>query len=251
MAAPLAIFNMDPNAADEVQKVAAYLEQAEAIIKVHILLGMGSFSRVFECTVRNHDETVAVKLLTDKDALPGRGREGQFIKGLRHPNLVNVFDIVEGDIEFIVLELCSGGSLQDLLHSDPEGRDTWLRVPLIERLNAGQGVAEALRFLHELDVLHRDVKSGNVFLLSKLIAGEPLSPVKLGDMGFARPIAEFDGMTQGVGTLRYMAPEVIMSGNYGASADVFSMGILMHEIVSGKMPFDKRNEASLILAITQ
>ncbi|CAJ1425769.1 unnamed protein product, partial [Effrenium voratum] len=213
--------------------------------EVHDLLGTGSFSFVFRCTVHGLDEPVAVKVLKNKDMLPGRGRESEFIQGLRHPNLVNVLGIFEGDVHYVILELCEGGSLQDVIHRD----GLWPTVPLAHRLRAGYDIAAALDFLHQQDILHRDVKSGNAFLLTPLQEGEAIPTVKLGDMGFARPVSDFDMMTQGVGTLRYMAPEVLNSGEYNCQADVFSFGILLHEILSGEIPFGSRNEASLCLLI--
>eukprot|EP00434_Breviolum_minutum_P037421 symbB.v1.2.033178.t1/scaffold4024.1/size46069/2 len=122
-------------------------------------------------------------------------------------------------------------------------------MPAVERLRAGYDIASALDYIHQQDILHRDIKSGNAFLHTEIVVGQPLPTVKVGDMGFARPLSDFDQMTQGVGTLRYMAPEVLNSGEYGVSADVFSFGILLHEMLSGQVPFGGRNEAALCLAI--
>ncbi|CAJ1365625.1 unnamed protein product [Effrenium voratum] len=110
-------------------------------------LGTGSFSFVFRgCTVHGLDEPVAVKVLKNKDMLPGRGRESEFIQGLRHPNLVNVLGIFEGDVHYVILELCEGGSLQDVIHRDGS---LWPTVPLAHRLRAGYDIAAALDFLHQ------------------------------------------------------------------------------------------------------
>lgn len=225
----------------------AELAKSENIAAVHHLLGCGCFSYVYCCNIHGRDEHVAVKVFMCKEALPGRGKEAKFFLGLHHPNLVNVLDFSIGEPEYVVLELCSGGSLQDVFYG---GSNFWDTVPLHQRAGAVRDVARALDFLHQQDVLHRDVKSGNVFFSTPPVVGEALPPVKLGDFGFARPV-DCSSMTQGVGTLRYMAPEVLMSGNYNTAADVFSLAILMHEILSGKMPYGKRNEASLVLAITE
>mmetsp|Transcript_41134 Transcript_41134/g.76482 ORF Transcript_41134/g.76482 Transcript_41134/m.76482 type:complete len:285 (-) Transcript_41134:106-960(-) len=222
------------------------LAECEGIVQVNSVLGAGSFSYVFRCSVTGYDEEVAVKVLKAKDVLPGRGRESDFIQGLRHPNLVNVLGIFEGDLNYIILELCYGGSLQDAIHGS---ESVWGHVPARDRLRAGCDISHALDFLHQQEIIHRDIKSGNAFLCTPLIVGEVLPPVKVGDMGFARPASDFEAMTQGVGTLRYMAPEVLNSGEYGVQADVFSFGILLHECMSGLIPFGARNEASLCLAI--
>jgi len=188
--------------------------------------------------------------LKTKDFLPGRGREAHFIQGLRHENLVNLLEIVEGDLDYFVLELCSGGSLQDILYPSSSAPSKWPDVDPRQRIRAGYDIALALDFLHQQDILHRDVKSGNVFLQTP-IEGDVLPVVKLGDLGFARPMSDYDSMTQGVGTMRYMAPEVIEGGDYGTKADVFSLAILIHEMLTCQIPFGRRNEASICLAIQQ
>eukprot|EP00435_Cladocopium_sp_Y103_P043116 s2212_g12.t1 len=224
------------------------LQESERIQEVHEWLGTGSFSNVFRCQVMGIEDQVAVKVLKQKDMLPGRGREALFIEGLRHPNLVNVLGIVEEDaMHYVILELCTGGSLQDVIHEEEE--DLWQQMPAMERLRAGYDIALALDYIHQQDILHRDIKSGNAFLHTPIVPGCGVPTVKVGDMGFARPLSEFDGMTQGVGTLRYMAPEVLNSGEYGVSADIFSFGILLHEMLSGNIPFRGKNEAALCLAI--
>eukprot|EP00931_Biecheleriopsis_adriatica_P120663 TRINITY_DN95782_c0_g1_i1.p1 TRINITY_DN95782_c0_g1~~TRINITY_DN95782_c0_g1_i1.p1 ORF type:complete len:294 (-),score=30.58 TRINITY_DN95782_c0_g1_i1:28-909(-) len=237
------------------EHVQSLLENTGHVRQVHSLLGTGSFSYVFRCTLQDYPEQVAVKALRSKELLPGRGREAHFNQSLRHINLVNLIQSVETDeLDYFVLELCRGGNLQDVLHNTPDR--PWDRVPLPERARAGRDVAVALDFLHQMDILHRDVKSGNTFLLLPLAEAWindtfTLPTVKLGDLGFARPMSDYDNLTQGVGTMRYMAPEVINSGDYGTKADVFSLGILIHECLSGGVPFGSRNEASMCLAILE
>jgi len=232
---------------EHAEQIVERLQQSERVQEVYELLGTGSFSFVFRCQVDGIEDPVAVKVLKRKDMLPGRGRECEFTQGLRHPNLVNVLGIVEEDIlHYIILELCTGGNLQDVIHGEEE---LWEEVPAVERLRAGYDIASALDYIHQQDILHRDIKSGNAFLHTPIVPGCGLPTVKVGDLGFARPLSEFDRMTQGVGTLRYMAPEVLHSGEYGVSADIFSFGILLHEILTGNIPFSGKNEAALCLAI--
>eukprot|EP00913_Durusdinium_trenchii_P015863 g14908.t1 len=170
--------------------------------------------------------------------MPRRGRESQFIQDLRHPNLVNVLAIVQDEqLHYVVLELCTGGNLQDVIHKEDS---PWESVPSVYRLRGGYDILLALDYIHQQGVLHRDIKSGNAFLHTPIVEGEALPTVKVGDMGFARPLSDYDAMTQGVGTLRYMAPEVLNSGEYNVTADMFSFR---------NIPFQSRNEASLCLAI--
>lgn len=226
----------------------ALIKTVPGILKIHALLGVGSFSHVFRCNIEGIEEQVAVKLLGE-DVLPGRGREAHFTAGLEHPNLVRLYRIVEGPPDYLVLELCSAGCLHEFLHS-PANREILQAISPLQRARAGLDIASALEYLHAREIVHRDIKAGNCFLKEAVIAGENLPPVKVGDLGFARPLTSMGtSMTQGIGTVRYMAPEVIDSGNYGVQADVFSLGILLHELLSGQIPYGKRNEASLILSV--
>ncbi|CAK9005180.1 unnamed protein product [Durusdinium trenchii] len=137
-------------------------------------------------------------------------------------------------------------AFQDVIHKEDS---PWESVPSVYRLRGGYDILLALDYIHQQGVLHRDIKSGNAFLHTPIVEGEALPTVKVGDMGFARPLSDYDAMTQGVGTLRYMAPEVLNSGEYNVTADMFSFSILLHELMSGNIPFQSRNEASLCLAI--
>jgi serine/threonine protein kinase len=121
------------------------------------------------------------------------------------------------------------------------------------RLNAMLGIVSAIEYLHSGNIIHRDVKSGNCFLSYAI---EPwaieIPALKLGDLGLARPVA-MENMTRGAGTMRYMAPEVITSHSYGLGADIFSLGIMLHELVTGEPPFSKAklNEGAIAAKIVQ
>jgi len=220
------------------------LRKANGIENVFEWLGTGGFSSVFRCQCSGIHDQVAVKVLKYKDALPGRGKEAEFLQGLQHPHLVNVLGHVD-DPQCILLELCSGGSLQAALYTS----DVWEDVPASDRLRAGCDIASGLNYLHAEGILHRDLKPGNVFLHTPIIVGEALPMVKLGDLGLARPCCEFDIMTQGVGTLRYMAPEVLESGQYSLSADIYSFGLMLHELLTGNEPFCGKGEARVVLMV--
>jgi len=220
------------------------------IAKVHRRLGVGSFGHVYQCSIIGSSEQVAVKVLL-RAPRAEKDREANLLKQLAHPNLIRLWDHIQSDdIHALVFELCTGGSLQAFLH----GTTAMLAMSfkLHERLKAMVGIVSAIEYLHSQSIVHRDVKSANCFLSSKAMATAELPPLKLGDLGLARPLAN-ESMTRGIGTIRYMAPEVITSHNYGLAADIFSLGVMLHEVASGQVPFgiSKRNDGVLAASIVQ
>lgn len=223
------------------------------VLQVHELLGIGSFSYVYSCTVEGMQDRVAVKLLAESDKTLEEHREIMLLNRLQHPNLVRILSVVEADastIQALIFELCEGGSLQEVLHGRFGGAEYLSNVTVQARARATLDVAFAISYLHDQDIVHRDVKSGNVYLVQP-IPPDPgrLPPMKLGDLGFARSVERM--MTRGIGTVRYMAPEVISSGLYGLPADIYSAGVLLYELLSGQLPYgrEKINDAVLAMAI--
>jgi len=223
------------------------------ILGVHDLLGVGSFGYVYRCTFEGVTEQVAVKVLFQNMLSLEQNREVTLLQELHHPNLVRLLEVVHGSLQGLVLELCAGGSLQELLHG-PNAQCLLMGLGLQQRVKAALDVASAVEYLHSAGIVHRDVKSGNAFLSQPVAPGAVALPlVKLGDLGLARFVAPTAAMmTQGVGTVRYMAPEVIVSSLYGLAADIFSCGILLHELVTGMLPYGggkKMNDGVLTMAI--
>lgn len=220
------------------------------VLQVHELLGTGSFSHVFRCKVSSCSEDVAVKVPTR--SIPSeKDRELALLMTLDHPNLVRLLDTSKvRNIQALVLELCSGGSLTAFLHKN---RAEAQRFGLPERIRGMLGIVHAIEYLHCQNIVHRDVKSGNCFLLHQVADdADELPPLKLGDMGLARPITT-ESMSRGVGTVRYMAPEVITSGNYGLGADIYSLGVMLHEMASGQQPYvrERLSEAVITVKVVQ
>mmetsp|Transcript_56006 Transcript_56006/g.144536 ORF Transcript_56006/g.144536 Transcript_56006/m.144536 type:complete len:330 (-) Transcript_56006:273-1262(-) len=223
-------------------------------IEVHELLGLGSSSYVFSCSMQGIDGRVAVKLLACDDQRLNENREVAILTQLQHPNLVALLNVVEGPPHALVLELCIGGSLQELMHGARFGKKLFSNIGPGARARLGLDVALAVQYLHDLQIVHRDVKSGNTFLTETVHPGSAtLPPARLGDLGLARAVSSSSMMTKGIGTVRYMAPEVINSGGYGQSADIYSYGVLLHELLTGEMPFGhlRCNLAALAMAIAQ
>jgi serine/threonine protein kinase len=173
---------------------------------------------------------VAIKLLRDDGGPRSVARfeqEAQILARLHHPNVVTVFDTgVDGGERFIVMELVEGPTLRELL--DREGRLAPERAAEI-----ASGLASALGFAHEHDVIHRDVKPSNVLLL-------PDGGVKLADMGIARLLSP-EALTATLslrGTARYISPEQARGDRVDSRTDLYSLGCVLFEMLTGRTPFE-------------
>lgn len=199
-------------------------------------IGRGATGEVWRGTDRRSGETIAAKVLhrehLEDDTLVERFvRERSILVGLRHPNVVEVRDlVVEGERLAIVMEFVGGGSLRDTLTERGP-----LRPAVAFRVVAA--VLDGLAAAHDRQVVHQDLKPDNVLLAS---AWQYLGTgaVKLSDFGIAEIVADRRLGSSGlVGTPEYMAPELLVTGAAGLSADVYGAGILLYELIAGRTPF--------------
>lgn len=189
-------------------------------------LGSGQTSHVFLAT---HPQFGKVALKLPRDELHDRPvlrrmfeNEVQITLGLRHRNLVAAMDgRPTGRQAFLALEYCSGGTLDQLLLEAGQ-------LPLERAVRLASDVAAGLQQSHAQQVLHRDVKPANVFLTEDGVA-------KLGDFGTGRYMT--DEIQDRVGTAFYMAPEIFEGGAATVASDIYSLGILAYEVLSGSRPF--------------
>src|SRR5882672_3467186 len=203
-------------------------------------VGAGNFGTVYKARHLELDHTVAVKVLqtsavTDPDAVARFRREGVTACRVRHPNAVGVLDfgITSRGVADLVMELLAGYALEDEIKG---GRV----LPLGRALRIVAAVCEALAVAHRAGIVHRDIKPGNVFLHQ---AGGQEVP-KVLDFGIAK-IAGAAALQQRVtlegwivGTPVYMAPERFGSGEITGEADVYSVGVMLYQMLSGRLPFD-------------
>ena len=193
----------------------------------------GGFGEVYYA-VTDAGKEVALKLLHNNLEVELRG-VSQCLN-LKHPNLVTIFDIRQ-DAErdhWIVMEYVGGQSLHDALQQHPDG------MPLQQVLNWLTGLTAGLSFLHDRGLVHRDLKPANIFSDGGV--------VKVGDVGLSKFISESrrSAQTQSVGTVYYMAPEVAR-GRYGREVDVYSLGIMLYEMMTGRVPFEGESAGEILM----
>lgn len=196
------------------------------------LLGEGASKRVYRARDLRLDRDVALALVRpaglDEASLERIRREAQSLARLSHPNIVTIFDVGDdGGTPYFVSELMGGGDLRSLLEHTPDGR-----LPVDRASEIAIGLCHALAAAHETGTIHRDLKPGNVWLTT---GGTP----KLGDFGLA-VMVDRTRMTQAamlVGTPAYLAPEQALGGEITPRTDLYSLGVLLYELVTGRRPF--------------
>src|SRR5688572_2282677 len=208
-------------------------------------VGEGASALVYRAWDTKLGRIVAVKILRDVAALSEIARlrflrEGQATAGLLHPNVVSVYDVgEEGGRLYLVMEFVEGRTLaQDLAREPGPLRE---RIVLLER--AARGVAAA----HEKGIVHRDLKPANILVTA---AGEP----KVGDFGLARLMDSSVELTRTgatLGTPLYMAPEQVEGKDVTTRTDVYSLGAILYEVLTGRPPHTGDSVAELYAKITR
>lgn len=209
-------------------------------------LGSGGMGTVFEAENLSLGRLVAVKIASrpdSKDALARFAREASIVASLQHLNICDVYDV--GDLPngagpYIVLERLVGDTLHARL-----GRSR--RVPTSELVDIFVQVLSGLQAAHTARILHRDLKPQNIFLVDR-VGGGPL--VKIVDFGLARdlslsPASRLTKPGRLCGTLQYMSPEQLRGETLDQRSDVFSVGVIMYEALTGHHPFAAASSVEL------
>ncbi|MFM9961947.1 MAG: protein kinase domain-containing protein [Planctomycetaceae bacterium] len=196
-------------------------------------IARGGFGEVYYA-LSDSGKEVAIKLLQENLEVELRGVTQCL--NLKHPNLVTLFDIKQdrdGD-HWIVMEFVGGKTLDRVIHEAPRG------LPLEEVLAWLDGIAAGIGYLHDRGIVHRDLKPANIFRENGV--------VKVGDVGLSKFIAPSrrSAHTQSVGTVYYMAPEVA-KGRYGKEVDVYSLAVILFELLTGRVPFDGETTAEILM----
>ncbi|XP_060594604.1 serine/threonine-protein kinase Nek4-like [Ruditapes philippinarum] len=210
------------------------------------LLGEGGFGKVFLIEDKSDPSTKqALKLMDigsmDADTLALTLQEIKLLSELEHEHVLSfVASFVQDDKICIVTEFCPNGDLSDYINNQHGNPLEELR--LIEWFRQ---IASAIEYLHDRNIIHRDLKSQNIFLDANMNC-------KLGDFGIARVLDPVINMAQTqIGTPHYMSPEIFMGIGYNAKTDIWSLSILIYELATLEKPFDALFMPMLIFNITR
>lgn len=218
--------------------------------------GAGGMGEVFKARDTRLDRTVAIKVLgagsaMNEDLRARFEREAKIISSLNHSHICTLYDIGnEEGRDYLVMEFLEGETLAERLKKGP--------LPVAEALSIASEVSDALDKAHRQGLIHRDLKPGNVMLTSE--------GAKLLDFGLAKsqlaggPIAGVSAITQTtpltgagtiMGTMQYMAPELLDGSEADARSDIFAFGVMLYETITGQRAFEAKSQASLIAAIIE
>jgi serine/threonine protein kinase len=206
------------------------------------LVGRGGMATVYRAHDTVLNRSVAIKVLeqsltVDPKAVERFRREAVTAANLEHPSIVRVYDVQQqGNIHFITMRFVQGTTLRDILRDNGS-------LPLPAALNIIKPVAAALHYAHRNGVIHRDVKPGNILV-------EPDGTVLLTDFGIARAMdnaqASLTAVGLVMGTADYLAPEQIAGRPAEARSDLYSLGVVLYEILTGVTPFGGENTAAIL-----
>ncbi len=209
--------------------------------EIHELIGVGGMAYVYKAYDRVEGRWVAIKILKEEfsnnsDFLRRFRNESKAIAVLSHPNIVKVYDVSFGDqIQYIVMEFIDGITLKQYI--EQEGVIRWN-----EAVHFTTQILMALECAHEKGIIHRDIKPQNIMLLQD-------GTIKVADFGIARFLqSETTTMTdKAIGSVHYIAPEQASGDYITDKADIYSVGVMLYEMLTGKLPFVADNAVSVAL----
>ena len=204
-------------------------------------VGNGGMATVYKAKDKVLNRFVAVKVLkeeftTDEEFVKRFNIEAQSAAGLTHPNIVSVYDVgQEDEIHFIVMELIQGKTLKEIIKE--EGTLPWKWS-----VNIAIQIASALEMAHKNNIVHRDIKPHNIIITEDGVA-------KVTDFGIAKAVSNSTITAFGttIGSVHYFSPEHARGGFTDAKSDLYSLGIVMYEMLTGRVPFDADTPVSIAL----
>ena len=205
------------------------------------IIGKGGMATVYKAKCHVLNRMVAVKVLkeeftTDEEFIRRFNIEAQSAAGLSHPNIVSIYDVGhEGNIYYIVMELIQGKTLKEIIAEDGT-------LPWKWSVNIAIQIASALEAAHKNNIVHRDIKPHNIIITEDGVA-------KVTDFGIAKAVSNSTITAFGttIGSVHYFSPEHARGGYTDAKSDLYSLGIVMYEMVTGRVPFDADTPVSIAL----
>lgn len=212
-------------------------------------IGVGGMALVYKAKCRLLDRFVAIKILKDEfiddeEFIRKFKRESQAAASLSHPNIVNIYDVgvdenESKDIHYIVMEYINGKNLKEILKEKGA-------FNLEDTINYSLQIAEALDNAHRNGIVHRDIKPQNIMVTDE-------KRIKVTDFGIARAVTSSTMTTtsSALGSVHYFSPEQARGGYTDEKSDIYSLGIVMYEMITGKLPYDGDSAISVALKHVQ
>ncbi len=212
-------------------------------------LGRGGMAEVYKGYQKNLDRYVAIKLMhsfliSEQDFLKRFQQEARAMAALNHPNIVGVYDFdqYKEDTYYLVMEFVDGGTLKDKLETLTKNKE---RLPLETSIRIVREVADALAYAHRRNMVHRDIKPANIMLDKE--SGRAL----LTDFGIVKLVG---GQTMGytatgalIGTPAYMSPEQALGQSGDERADIYSLGVLLFQMMTGQLPYEADTPLAVVM----
>ena len=204
-------------------------------------IGNGGMATVYKAQDQVLKRYVAVKVLreeftTDEEFIRRFNTEAQSAASLAHPNIVSIYDVgTEGNIYYIVMELIQGKTLKEIINEDGV-------LPWKWSLDIAMQIASALEVAHKNNIVHRDIKPHNIIITEDGVA-------KVTDFGIAKAVSNSTITAFGttIGSVHYFSPEHARGGFTDSKSDLYSLGVVMYEMLTGRVPFDADTPVSIAL----
>lgn len=204
-------------------------------------IGVGGMATVYKAKDNILKRNVAIKVLrdeftTDEEFIKRFNTEAQSAASLTHPNIVSIYDVGhEENLYFIVMELIKGKTLKQIITEEGV-------LPWKWSINIAMQIASALEMAHKNNIIHRDIKPHNIIITEDGIA-------KVTDFGIAKAVSNSTITAFGttIGSVHYFSPEHAIGGYTDAKSDIYSLGVVMYEMVTGRVPFDADTPVSIAL----
>jgi serine/threonine-protein kinase len=212
-------------------------------------IGEGGMGAIYKAVHTMMDRTCAIKLLTnlstnDESALARFNREAKMASRINNPHAVTIYDFgaAEGGILYLAMELIDGKSLSAILEEEK-------KLPAGRVVTIVNQIADALRAAHAMEIVHRDLKPDNIMVCNR---GADAEQVKVLDFGIAKTVADdsADNLTKTgfiLGTPVYMSPEQLSGDRLDARSDVYSLALIVYQMLSGRLPFEGANPQAIMV----